>query len=107
MNAMNISQKQFREMMEQGQILLVDYWAPWCSYCKRIGPAYDWIAEAYKDQLAVVKINIDEEEDLAREEKIDVIPTLVIYRGGMALSSVVAPGSMAEIDAFIKRTLSK
>lgn len=104
---MNISQKQFREMMEQGKLLLVDYWAPWCSYCKRIGPAYDRIAEAYKDQLAVVKINIDEEEDLAREEKIDVIPTLVIYRGGMALSSIVAPGSMAEIDAFIKRTLSK
>ena len=87
--------------------LLVDYWAPWCGYCRRIGPAYEQIAEEFGEELVVAKINIDEEPLLANAEQIEVIPTLVLYRGGEALGSIVAPGSKAMIDEFIRNTLSK
>ena len=105
MAAMNINKEQFDKAMESGKAILVDFWAPWCSYCRRIGPAYDKVAAQYADHLEVVKVNIDEEPLLANLEHIEVIPTLVLYQGGKALGSIVAPESKAAIDAFIQENL--
>lgn len=107
MAALNINENEFRKLMEHNKPILVDFWAPWCGYCRRIGPAYDRIAKQYEDELAVVKINIDEESALAEIEKIEVIPTLVLYKNGKALDSVVAPESKAMIDAFIRESLQQ
>ena len=107
MAAMNINYKQFEEMMKSEKPMLVDFSAPWCGYCRRINPAYDRIAEEYKDRLNVVKVDIDEEPQLAQQEHIEVVPTLVIYRKGEALASIVAPESKAMIDRFIRETLEK
>ena len=107
MAARNMNYEQFDKAVLEDKPLLVDYWAPWCGYCRRIGPAYDALAREYEGQVDLVKINIDEEPDLARQEQIEVIPTLVLYRGGEALGSIVAPGSKAMIDEFIRNTLSK
>ena len=104
MAAMNIGSEKFRELLSGDRPVLVDYWAPWCSYCRRIAGAYDKVASQYEN-MEVVKVNIDEEPALAEQEQIEVIPTLVIYRGGKALGSIVAPESKAAIDAFIRETL--
>ena len=105
MAAINMNTEMFREMMNQGETVLVDFWAPWCTYCRRISAAYDKIAEQYEGKLKVAKINIDEEGALADEEQIEVIPTLGLYRGGQAIGSVVAPDSKAAIENFISETL--
>ena len=107
MAAMNMTTDMFKNMINGDKPVLVDFWAPWCTYCRRIGPAYDRVADQYADSLTVTKVNIDEEELLAIQEKIEVIPTLVLYRDGKALGSIVAPGSKAMIDTFIEETLAK
>ncbi len=106
MATMNMTHEEFNKALSEGKTFLVDYWAPWCGYCRRIGPAYDKIAEQYGDKLGVVKVNIDEEPKLAIEERIEVIPTLVMYRGGEAIGSIVAPESKAMIETFIQESLA-
>ena len=105
MAAVNLNGELLKQMMNEGKVVLVDYWAPWCGYCRRIAPAYDKIAQQYGDKLVVGKVNIDEDPQLAHQERIEVIPTLVLYKGNEALGSIVAPESKAKIEEFIKENL--
>ena len=85
--------------------VLVEYWAPWCVYCRRIVPALEKVARQREDVI-VAQVNIDQEPELARREQIEVIPTLVLYRDGKALGSIVAPESKAMIETFLQEKLS-
>ena len=105
MASLNMNKEQFEQMVGGGKTVLVDFWAPWCGYCRRIGPAYEQIAQSWSDTVTVAKVNIDEEPALAEGQRIDVIPTLVLYRDGKVLGSVVAPGSKAAIEQFLRRNL--
>ena len=87
--------------------VLVDFWAPWCVYCRRIAPAMAKIDQQFSDILDIAQVNIDDHPVLARQEQIEVIPTLVLYRGGEVLGSIVAPESKAKIEAFIRDTLEE
>ena len=107
MSMINMNKAQFEQFLHEEKPMLVDYWAPWCVYCRRIAPAYEKIAEEYGDQLVIGKVNIDEESQLAEAEKIEVIPTLVLYRGGKTVDSIVAPDSKAAIERFIQSAMER
>lgn len=107
MAAIDLNKELFEKYInDENKPVLVDFWAPWCVYCRRIAPALNILAEQYKEALVIGKLNIDDEQDLAVKEQIEVIPTLVIYKGGQALASIVAPESKAHIESFIKETLN-
>lgn len=98
--------EQFRQYTTQcNQPVLVEFWAPWCVYCRRLAPALEKVADQYSDGLVVGQINIDEESALANEEQIEVIPTLVVYQNGKPVGSVVAPESKAKIEEFLQASL--
>ena len=102
---MKMNQKMFEEQVFGGnKPVLVEFWAPWCVYCRRIAPALQKVAEQ-QENLIVGQVNIDEEPVLANREHIEVIPTFVLYENGEALGSIVAPESKARIEEFIRETL--
>ncbi|MCI2047589.1 MAG: thioredoxin [Faecalibacterium sp.] len=102
MEIKTITKENFAAEIEQAsQPVLVDLWAPWCVYCRRLAPALDRVAEKYDGQLTVAKINIDEQPELADALHADVIPTLYLYQGGSHGEKLVAPPSQAAVEEWI------
>ena len=98
----------FQQMAVEGENpVLVEFWAPWCVYCRRIAPALKKVAKEMENTIQIAQVNIDDVPELAHQERIEVIPTLVIYHKGEALSSIVAPESKARIEEFINETIGK
>lgn len=108
MSVIQMNQDQFNNMVVNGtDAVLVEFWAPWCVYCRRIAPALEKVAQQYEGKVKVAQVNIDDEPVLAAQEQIEVIPTLIIYQNGEALGSIVAPESKARIDDFILENLGE
>lgn len=108
MSIIQMNQDQFNNMVVNGtDAVLVEFWAPWCVYCRRIAPALEKVAQQYEGKIKVAQVNIDDEPVLAAQEQIEVIPTLIIYQNGQALGSIVAPESKARIDDFILENLGE
>ena len=103
MAVININRNQFEEMVHSGKTVLVEFSAPWCVYCRRLAPSLESVAEEYKDTLVFTAVNIDDEPELARRENIEVVPTLVLYKNGQAVDTIVGPGSQAAVEAFIRK----
>ena len=68
------------DVLHADKPVLVDFWAQWCPYCRRIAPAFDKVGEQYADTLIAGKINYDEEPQLIERFGIDTIPTLMFFK---------------------------
>ncbi len=101
MSAISVTKETFhKEVMLSEKPVLVDFWAPWCNPCRMVSPLVDQIAEERSD-IKVVKINIDEEAELARQFKIVSIPTLMVMQGGEVVQRTSGAMPKAKINAML------
>lgn len=96
-----------KTIVEEKKLTVIDFWAPWCGYCRRIEPAYEKVGSEYADKLIVGKVNIDDEPQLAERYQVEIIPTLIVFKDGEPAARIVAPDSKAKIEAFIEENLNR
>lgn len=89
------------EVVKSNQTVLVDFWATWCGPCGMMGPIVDEIA-AENPNIKVGKVNVDNERDLAKQFRVLSIPTLVIFRDGVAIDRIVGVQPKEDIVAKLK-----
>ncbi len=94
--------EQFEAFVKQSGIVVVDCWAPWCGPCRRMGPIIEEVANDLAGQVAVAKLNTDENQDIAARFEINAIPTLLFFKDGVAEEPLVGLRPKEDILAYIK-----
>ena len=86
--------------------VLVDFLAPWCGPCRMVGPVVDEIADQYGEKLKVVKVNTDENPQIASQYGIRSIPTLMIFKGGEKVDMVVGAVPKTTLSTTVEKYLT-
>jgi thioredoxin 1 len=93
------------EVIESEGPVLVDFWAPWCGPCRVVAPVLEEIAGERPD-LRIVKLNVDENQQTAASFQVLSIPTLILFKGGQAVKTVVGAYPKKKLEAELEPALA-
>ena len=89
------------DVLEAGVPVLVDFWAPWCGPCRAVAPVLEQLDTELAGRVKIVKVNVDENSEVAGALGVRSIPTLVVFKGGQAVEGAVGALSKAQMLEFL------
>ncbi len=96
----HVNTAEFNALLAEGKTVLVDFFATWCGPCKMLAPVLEEVAPDYPD-VEFVKVDVDEEPDLARRYGVSVIPTLFVIKNGEVTANTKGYMGADELHAFV------
>jgi thioredoxin 1 len=92
------------EVLQSEKPVIVDFWAEWCGPCHAVAPVLDRIIEEHGDELKLVKVNIDEERELAERYGIASIPTMLLFRDGEPAAAAIGAQPKGQLERSLGLT---
>ena len=103
MAEMKITGQNFqKEVLQSGQPVLLDFWAPWCGPCRMLSPVVEQLAEEYEGKVKVGKVNVDEEGELATAFQVMSIPCIVVMKDGKIVEKAVGYRPKAQLEEMLR-----
>ena len=90
----------FNDLLQDSRLVIVDFWATWCGPCRMLSPLLDEVEEEMSDKIVVVKVNVDDADEVAAQFRIMSIPTLLFFKNGQIVDKTV--GAMPK-TALVQR----
>ena len=100
-----INSSEFSGLIQEDKLLVVDFFATWCGPCKKLSPTLDEVSEELGEQVNIVKVDVDESEDLAMDYGIRSVPTVLFFKNGQQVDKFVGALPKSEIVAKIQAQL--
>lgn len=95
-----------REVHKADQLVLVDFWAPWCGPCRYMGPILEEYAREHADRLKLVKVNTDIDQDVAVAHNVEVLPTLMLFRGDKVIDVHLGAMEKTSLEQWVQPHLN-
>ena len=89
------------DVLKSDKPVLVDYWAEWCGPCKMIAPILEELSKQYGDKLQIAKMNVDDNQEVPGKFGIRGIPTLILFKNGVAAAQKVGAMAKGQLTSFI------
>ncbi|MDP9018161.1 MAG: thioredoxin [Candidatus Eremiobacteraeota bacterium] len=103
----DVSESTFsQEVLSNDQPVLVDFWAPWCGPCKMLGPVVEKVATAHTGRAKFVKLNTDDNPNIAGKYQVSGIPCLILFKDGQAVDRIVGYVSDTAINSMLSKHLA-
>lgn len=103
---MDLKTSNFEEIVVKNtKPVLVDFWAPWCGPCRMLGPIVERLSEEFAGRVDCVKVNVDEEQELAERFRVMSIPTIFIYKNGEIVERLVGARPYDELKEALEKLL--
>lgn len=102
---MEITTQNFNEIVSGSKPVVIDFWATWCGPCRKVAPVIEELAEQYKDQVVVGKVDVEEQDELAAQFGIRNIPTVLFLKGGQVVDKIVGATVKAAYEEKIQALL--
>ncbi len=106
-HAVTLEGNNFNKFIKKYPLSIVDFWAPWYTSCRAITPRLRRVLNIYKGKLAVGKLDIQKNQDIAKQYKITGIPNLIFFRFGKKIASIIGVRSIGYIKNVIEDLLAK
>ena len=95
----------FNELLQDSKLVIVDFWATWCGPCRMLSPILDELEEEMASQITVVKVNVDDADEIAAQYRIMSIPTLLFFKNGQQVDKTVGAMPKPALAEKIKANL--
>jgi len=105
-NVIEVTDQTFADkVVKSDKLVLVDFWATWCGPCLALGPTLEGLADEYAGKISVAKLNVDENREVAAGHKITSIPTVLFYKNGKLVDSLVGARPKVQYKDLIEKHL--